>query len=300
MQIFHSFAELSKIPCPIHWAMGFFDGVHLGHRRVIESASSAGALRGVISFMPHPLALLRPEMAPALLTPDPEYKAELLRDLGVDILLVLPFTVELASMSPQRFIDTLCASCRVVGISVGDNWHFGKGGSGNADFLRKEALRSKFRPCINPMLVMNGETVCSSRIRRLLSQGKMDAVSTLLGRPFCITGTVEHGQKLARRLGTPTANISLPPVAALPLAGVYAVQAHIDGHLRSGIANIGLRPTIEEKVKIARLEAHFPGWEGDLYGKKLCVQILKFIRSEIKFDSIDKLREQIRRDISAL
>ena len=188
--------------------MGFFDGVHLGHKRVIESADTAGALRGVLTFLPHPLAVLKPELAPALLTPSPDAKAELLQALGVDVLLVLPFTIQLATLSPHEFLDTLCSHCKVAGISVGNNWHFGKGGSGNADFLRAEAARRGFHACVNDMLMLGEDTVCSSRIRALLAKGDIATANAMLGRPFCVRGTVEHGQKLARTLGFPTANIT--------------------------------------------------------------------------------------------
>ena len=300
MQIFHSFAELNKVPCPVHWAMGFFDGVHLGHRRVIESACTPGSLRGVLTFQPHPLALLRPELAPALLTPYPDAKANLMSKLGVDVLLVLPFTRELAALSPHDFLNTLCTHCAVAGISVGSNWHFGKGGSGNVDFLRAEAQTRNFTACVNDMLHINGDTVCSTRIRALLSQGQIEQANTMLGRPFTIHGTVEHGQKLARTLGFPTANITLPRNAALPKPGVYKVQATLDGKPHTGIANIGLRPTICEDFKPTRLEAHFPNWCGDLYGQELAVQLIRFIRPEQKFSSIDMLKTQIERDIACL
>ena len=298
MQILHSFAELSKVPCPVHWAMGFFDGVHLGHRRVIESADTAGALRGVLTFMPHPLAVLRPELAPALLTPSPDTKAELLQALGVDVLLVLPFTTERAALSPREFLDVLCSHCKVAGISVGSNWHFGKGGSGNADFLRSEAARRGFRACVNDMLMLGKDTVCSSRIRSLLAEGDIPAANAMLGRHFCVRGTVEHGQKLARTLGFPTANITLPASAAHPRAGVYAVRCMLDGQPVQGIANIGLRPTICEDYKPTRLEAHFHNWSGDLYGKELNVELLDFIRPEQRFSGIDALKAQIERDIA--
>ena len=300
MQIFHSFAELNKVPCPVHWAMGFFDGVHLGHRRVIESACTPGSLLGVLTFQPHTLALLRPELAPALLTPYPDAKAELMSMLGVDVMLVLPFTRELAALSPHEFLNTLCTHCAVAGISVGSNWHFGKGGSGNVDFLRAEAQTRNFTACVNDMLRINGDTVCSTRIRTLLSQGQMEQANSMLGRPFTIHGTVEHGQKLARTLGFPTANITLPRNAALPQPGVYEVQTTLDGKTRSGIANIGLRPTICEDFKPTRLEAHFPNWSGNLYGQELAVQLIRFIRPEQKFSSIDMLKTQIERDIACL
>ena len=300
MQILHSFAQLSTLPCPVHWAMGFFDGVHLGHRKVIESASSPGALRGVLTFHPHPLAILKPGNEPKLLTPSPNFKAELLHKLNVDVLLVLPFTAELAAMSPQRFIDTLCASCRVAGISVGSNWHFGKGGCGNADFLIKTAARSGFCARVNELLQLGDETVCSSRIRELLTEGNITLINEMLGRPFTICGTVEHGQKLARTLGFPTANISLPPSAALPKAGVYEVQCYHGSRLLHGIANIGLRPTIDEKIKTPRLEAHFLHTHENLYGQQLHIQLLRFIRPEQRFENISILKKQIEQDIAGL
>ena len=301
MKTLHSFTQLIDCQQPIHWAAGFFDGVHEGHKRVILSADTPGALRGVLTFSPHPLALLKPEAAPSLLTPYCEQKEALLQALGVDILLELPFTRELAAMPPQEFISTLCSVCKVAGISVGNNWHFGKGGEGNAAFLQAEAAHRGFRACVSDMLLQEGEIVCSSRIRTLLKEGNIERVNRMLGRSFSVFGRVEHGQKLARKLGFPTANIALPASAALPKAGVYGVSASIHGTICRGIANIGLRPTIDEEVKITRLEAHFPEWKnGDFYGEKLEVNLHSFIREERKFDSIESLKKQIESDISAL
>lgn len=301
MKKYHSFSQLIDCQQPIHWAAGFFDGVHEGHKRVILSADTPGALRGVLTFSPHPLALLKPEAAPALLTPYCEQKNALLQALGVDILLELPFTRELAAMPPQEFISTLCSSCKVAGISVGNNWHFGKGGTGNAAFLEAQAALRGFRACVSDMLIHEGEIVCSSRIRTLLNDGNIERVNHMLGRPFSVYGMVEHGQKLARKLGFPTANIALPTSAAIPKAGVYFVSATIHGTHCEGIANIGLRPTIDEKIKITRLEAHFPSWQnGDFYGEKLEIKLHSFIREERKFDSIESLKKQIEIDISSL
>ena len=280
--------------------MGFFDGVHLGHRRVIESAVSEGALKGVLTFMPHPLALLKPELAPKLITPYPDAKAKLMEELGVDVLLVLPFTAELAALSPEDFLDTLHSACGIAGISVGNNWHFGKGGRGDAAFLRREAECLGFTACVNNMLLLEGDTVCSSRIRELLSEGNITRANAMLGRPFSIQGTVEHGQKLARTLGFPTANITLPSAAALPCPGVYEVRCKLEDTICRGIANIGKRPTICEDYKPTRLEAHFPGWSGDLYDKTLSVELHRFIRPEKRFSGIDALKSQIEQDIAAL
>lgn len=301
MKVYHNFSELFECQSPIHWAAGFFDGVHLGHQRVILSADTPGALRGVLTFMPHPLAVIKPELAPLLLTPHAAQKHRYMEQLGVDVLLELPFTKELASLTANDFLDALCKASQVAGISVGDNWHFGKGGSGNADFLRAEATRRGFRACVNDMLVQGGEIVCSSAIRAHLKAGNVRTATAMLGRPFSVYGLVEHGQKLARQLGFPTANIALPASAALPRPGVYAVSAHLNGTPYKGIANLGYRPTIDEKIKIPRLETHFINYSGpDFYGEKIEVYLHDFIRDEQKFESIQSLKKQIETDIATL
>jgi riboflavin kinase/FMN adenylyltransferase len=224
-----------------------------------------------------------------------------LQELGVDILLELPFTRELATMTASAFLDALCGACKVAGISVGSNWHFGKAGAGNADFLRTEAAQRGFRACVADMLTSGQDVVCSTRIRALLSEGKTAQAADMLGRPFSVYGTVEHGQKLARKLGFPTANIALPSSAALPCPGVYSVSATIKGQLCHGIANVGLRPTIQENIKITRLEAHFTDWNnGNFYGESIEVFLHSFIRKEQKFSSIEALKAQIEEDLNHL
>lgn len=300
MKVYHKFPELIECKQPIHWAAGFFDGVHEGHKRVILSADTPHALRGVITFVPHPLAVVKPEFAPKLLTPHPQQKHHLLEALGVDVLLELPFTHELAAMPAEQFLDTLCSSCKVAGISVGSNWHFGKSGAGNADFLRAQAALRGFRACVSDMLKAGEEVVCSTRIRSLLQEGKPAAAASMLGRPFSVYGLVEHGQKLARKLGFPTANIALPASAALPRAGVYAVSTTINGCTYRGIANLGMRPTIEESIKIPRLETHLKDYSGpDFYGQHIEVFLHRFIRDEQKFSSIEELKMQIKTDIES-
>ncbi len=301
----HSLEELAScLPAaPVHWAMGFFDGVHLGHRRVVESAATPGALRGVLTFATHPLALLAPERAPLLLTPHAGHKAALLESLGVDLLLELPFTPALAALAPAAFLEQLAAACpgEIAGLSVGDNWHFGRGGRGDAAFLRHWAQGQSCRVCVNPLLQLGGETVCSSRIRHLLAAGQLAAVQSLLGHPFCICAVVEPGQKLARKLGFPTANMTLPAPAALPPLGVYEVALTHAGERLRGIANLGLRPTIDEAHKPVRLELHIVGgWHGDLYGHELTVELCRFIRPERRFASLDALRAQMAADVAVV
>lgn len=300
MKILSSLDELRSLHQPVHWALGFFDGVHRGHRRVIESASTPGALRGVFTFADHPLALLWPEIQPKLLTPEAEQKAELLRQLGVDVMLRLPFTRRVAALSPAEFLDRLRAACPIAGISVGNNWRFGRDGAGDTDFVQEYAARHGICACVQPLLEQGGDTVCSSRIRSVLAAGRLAECEEMLGRPFSVCGIVEHGQHLARQFGFPTANITLPANAALPPFGVYAVTCRFGDTTLRGMANIGLRPTIDETEKPIRLEAHFVDWSGDLYGKRLEILLTRFIRPELRFDGIESLRKQIALDLELL
>ena len=300
MLILHSINELATVSQPVHWAMGFFDGVHCGHRRVIESADTPGALRGVLTFAQHPLAVLAPQRQPKLITPVAEKKRALLAELGVQVLLELPFTPELAATSPFDFLDGLRAACRMAGISVGRNWHFGKGGVGNAAFVETFAAEHGLRACVQDMAELQGERICSSRIRELLQEGNLPLAQEMLGHAFSIAGVVEPGQKLARKLGFPTANMQIHPAAVLPPFGVYEVAASVDGTVVRGIANLGLRPTIDEAQKVLRLETHLLGWQGDLYGRPLQVELLRFLRPERKFASVAELQAQIAADIQML
>ncbi len=305
MIVVHSLEELASclLAVPVHWAMGFFDGVHRGHRRVIESADSPGALRGVLTFEQHPLTLLAPVRAPRLLTPHAGHKAALLQSLGVDVLLVLPFTPALAGMEAREFLVALAAACPagMAGVSVGENWHFGKGGCGDAGFLRRWGEANQCRVCVQPMLQDAGETVCSSRIRQLLAAGELERVAHGLGHPFCVCGVVEQGQRLARQLGFRTANITVPAAAALPPMGVYEVAFSYAGERLRGVANLGLRPTISEAEKPVRLEVHVVGgWQGDLYGCELTVELCRFIRPERRFDSLEALRAQMAADVASV
>lgn len=300
MQVFSSFGELRALSRPVHWAMGFFDGVHTGHRRVILSAHTPGALRGVLTFSSHPLALLRPEQQPLLLTPHADYKAQLLAAAGADVLLRLPFTPELADMQPADFLDALAAACGIAGISVGANWRFGRGGSGTTAMLQHEGAHRGFLVHVCDLAMLGMLPVSSTRIRQTLSSGKLEEVGAMLGRPFAISGIVEPGQRLARKLGFPTANIGGLEQAALPPFGVYHVRCLVGGSFLSGIANLGLRPTIDEQVKLPRLEVHFPNWQGDLYGQALTIELRRFLRPERTFAGLADLQAQIRLDLASL
>ena len=296
MKVLHTMHELAALNQKVHWALGFFDGVHRGHRRVIESATTPGALRGVLTFAEHPLALLAPDRQPRLITPLPEQKHALLAALGVDVLLEIPFTRELAALEPRAFLDALRLSCSISGISVGRNWRFGRGGAGDAAFVEAYCAEHGLDACVQDMAELQGERICSSRIRELLQAGDLPRAVEMLGHAFTIAGVVEPGQRLARQLGFPTANVTVHPQAVLPPAGVYEVAV---GACR-GIANLGLRPTIAEEQKVVRLETHLLNWQGDLYGRFLQVELRRFLRPERRFASVDELRAQIAADVQML
>ncbi|MBR5878642.1 MAG: riboflavin biosynthesis protein RibF [Akkermansia sp.] len=300
MLILHSMEELAAVHQPVHWAMGFFDGVHRGHQRVIGSADTPGSLRGVLTFAEHPLAVLAPHKQPRLITPGVEQKRALLEAAGVQVLLELPFTAELAATGPREFLDALRASCPMAGVSVGRNWHFGRGGAGNADFVEFYAAEFGMRACVQDMAEHEGERICSTRIRELLAEGNLPLAQAMLGHAFTIDGVVEQGQKLARQLGFPTANMRVLQNAALPPFGVYEIQTRVDGELCRGIANLGIRPTIDEAQKVIRIETHLAGWQGNLYGRRMQVELLRFLRPEKRFGSVEELRAQIAADVQML
>ncbi len=299
MKILRKFEELRAVAQPITWALGFFDGMHLGHQAVLASARAEGSLCGMLSFAQHPMSLLCPERAPLLLQPQLSQRIASAQACGVDVLLLLDFTPELAALSPQSFLGELARHAPIAGICMGDNCHFGHHGAGDASFLRDYARQQDWACHIAGMSLLDGERICSSRIRKSLKDGDLSRVESMLGRPFGISGVVEHGQQLARQLGFATANIALPSKAALPPFGVYAVSSMIDGLRITGVANLGLRPTIDEAHKVVRLETHFFDWSGDLYGQQLSIELHHFIRPEQRFSGLAELKAAIARDSEA-
>lgn len=300
MRILRHIRALLQEDAPVHLAMGFFDGVHLGHRRVIGVPLPPGVRRGVLTFERHPLAQLKPELQPLLLTPCAAQKEALLASLGVEVLLCLPFDAALSALSPADFLEALVSTGRVAGFSVGSNWRFGRGGAGTARFLADYAARRGLPVQVQDLVEIGGTRVCSSLIRSLVAENRLTEAAELLGRPFTVAGVVEHGQHLARTLGFPTANITVAQPAALPSYGVYEVQACVDGRRVRGIANLGVRPTIEEERKVVRLETHFVDFSADLYGKYIDVELWRFLRPERRFRDVAELRKQIEADLRYL
>lgn len=264
-------------------AIGTFDGVHLGHREVIRGSDT------VLTFDPHPATVVRPDRAPKLLNPFP-VKRDLIGGLGVDELVVIPFDKEFSTKEAEDFVEeVLIGRLQAEVVSVGDNFHFGKGARGTADFLR---AHDEFETRLVPLVEVAGEPVSSTRIRGLVEGGDVAAASALLGGPFLFEGEVIHGEKRGRELGMPTANLAPDAALVTPAHGVYAAWAH--GH--PAAVSVGVRPTFGDG-NVPLVEAFLLDFEGDLYGEPLRVAFLERLRGELRFESVDDLVEQMRQDV---
>ena len=292
--------QLVALKSPLHLALGFFDGVHIGHQavisRAVDAARSHGGLAGVVTFHPHPCHLTNPANVPAPLVANLEHKAELVANLGVDLFVPLNFDLAMAKTPAESFIDHLVAAGAKT-IAVGDDWRFGCGRLGDVAMLQARGALAGFNVIPVPMVTMDGERVSSTRIRQAIRDGAMASAARMLGRPYTVRGTVAHGRKLASQIGFPTANI-VPNGSLMPPDGVWTVLASLSERNKlPGIANIGLRPTVDGTHRI--LEVHLFDFSGDVYGQPMEVEFLEHIRPEIRFQSIGELRDQIARDVES-
>jgi riboflavin kinase / FMN adenylyltransferase len=264
-------------------AVGTFDGVHLGHRRVIEGSDS------VLTFEPHPVAVVAPQHAPKLLTPL-DMKAELIAALGVREVIVIPFDHAFAQRSASEFIDeVLVDALGAVRVSVGENFRFGHRAQGDTRLL---AADERFQTAVQPLLEVDGEIVSSSHIRGLVAAGEVDQATHFLGSPFQLRGEVVHGDERGRELGFPTANLIPAEALVCPGHGVYACLA--DG--RPAAVSIGVRPTFQTG-RGELIEAYILDFDGDLYGHSLRLEFLERLRGERRFGSAEALVEQMHRDV---
>lgn len=282
--------------------IGSFDGVHLGHRQIVEQVKAAARRfdlpSTVITFEPQPHEYFSAEKAPARLMRFRE-KYLALREAGVDWVCCLPFNQRFRSLSAKEFVEQiLVEGLGVRYLVVGDDFRFGCDRSGDYDMLVNEGARYGFDVTDTTTFEIAGKRVSSTRIRESLSQCRFAEAEELLGRPFRITGRVGYGQQLGRQLGVPTANVQLRRYRA-PLQGVYTVEFMIEGcdQPNVGVANVGVRPTVSDQVRPI-LEVHLLDYSGDLYGKKVSVKFLHKLREEQKFESVDALKQQIHQDIS--
>jgi riboflavin kinase/FMN adenylyltransferase len=277
-------------PRPRRVAVGTFDGVHLGHREVIAGADT------VLTFEPHPMAVVQPGAAPRILT-DAARKAQLVASLGVEELVVIPFDREFAARSAQQFLDeVLVGALGAVHVSVGENFRFGHKAQGDVELLRAD---ERFQTRVVRLLEVDGEVVSSSHIRGLVLGGAVDYGGQLLGDPFTLGGIVVHGDERGRELGYPTANLVPDPAYVTPGHGVYAARAIThDGATHAAAVNVGVRPMfVTGRGEL--IEAYLLDFDGDLYDSRLELSFLKRLRGEKRFDSVEALVEQMALDVDA-
>ena len=278
-------------------AIGNFDGVHRGHRAVIDAALTRARADGrkavALTFEPHPRAFFRADEAMFRLT-DEAAKLRLLVACGLDGAIVLSFDSWLASLTAEEFVaDVLVERLGVAGVAVGFDFHFGRGRQGSPAFLAGEGAKRGFTVDVAPPLEDEGRPVSSSAIRAALADGRVVEAAELLGHPWFLSGEVVHGEKRGRDLGYPTANIRLDPPCGLK-HGIYAVRVGIGEKRYEGVASFGRRPTFDNGAPL--LETFLFDFSGDLYGKTIDVALIGWIRPEEKFDNIDALIEQMKVD----
>lgn len=286
-------------------AIGTFDGVHIGHQAVIGRAIELAAERGLgsmaLTFEPQPIAVLRPELKPAVLT-HIAFKSQLIERLGVDELLVVPFTLAFARIRAERFAEMLVAPpVGADAVVVGENFRFGHQGTGTVEMLSQFG-RTRALHVESPVLVSSddGKPVSSTRIRRLVATGQVAAVVPLLGRMHSVEGVIVHGEGRGRGMGVPTANLEVPADSALPSRGVYAGRAVLAGGRSAAAVNIGVAPTFTggDARSTLRLEAFLLDHDGsDIYGQTMRIDFIERLRDERRFASADELMAQVRRDV---
>lgn len=298
MWLVKSFSDSVLTPTAI--ALGNFDGVHLGHQRVLSFLGTQTGLKGtVVTFDPHPQEFFSGQKR-QLLTPLPE-KIKQLEKLGIEQLILLPFGRELASISPEQFVETiLVQKFQAKQISVGADFRFGHKRSGGAQDLRDLAAQfgvQVYVTALETCKTSEGVRISSSRIRQALAEGDINQANRMLGRSYSLVGTVIKGQQLGRTLGFPTANLQLSREKLLPRYGVYGVrvaQGDTQPPNLFGVMNIGTRPTVQGHAPT--VEVHLLDWTGDLYGQTLTIALECFLRPEQKFPSLDALKAQINAD----
>ncbi len=281
-------------------AIGVFDGVHRGHQTVLaELATLAGAQqgpsrRGVLTFDPHPLAVVAPDRAPRLLGTIHQ-RLRLLEAHGVDVVGVLPFA-QIRSMDPEDFIKAVLVDAfGAAAVAVGADFRFGRDRAGDVGTLKRAGDAFGFAVDAVPLLSEDDTQLSSTSIRALVALGQVEDAAQLLGRPYAIEGPVVRGEGRGRTIGVPTANVNYEPSIVLPATGVYAGYVSFDDERVPAVTNVGVRPTFDGRS--VSVEAHLIDWHGDLYGRVVEVELAHRIRPELRFDGVERLVDQIRADV---
>ncbi|HWR39694.1 MAG TPA: bifunctional riboflavin kinase/FAD synthetase [Patescibacteria group bacterium] len=280
--------------------LGTFDGVHIGHQRVISRVAQLAAVNNgtgvVFTFSNHPLAVIEPERCPLQIISQEE-KAAVIESLGIDVLVSLPFTRHFLKIEPAGFIRLLLDKLDLRHIVVGPNYSFGYRGAGSPEMLRAAGKECGFSLEVMDALRLEDVLVSSTLIRQLVADGNMEKAAELLGRPWSLTQEVVTGDRRGHTLGFPTANMIFPADRLIPADGVYVAQVETPYGNYLGVANVGDNPTFNGRQR--RMETHLMKFTGDLYGQVITVRFLKRLRGEMVFSSRQQLQEQIQRDIEA-
>ena len=302
MQIIRQAQELNTGSRKVSLAIGMFDGVHLGHQQLIRhavlDARQHNGLAVIVTFDRHPAEVIAPDRKPPLIYSLPQ-KLRAIEAGGADAVLLLEFNREFSQQTGEAFIRQLAHDFEhIYSICVGSTFTFGHKRSGNVALLKALGEELHFQVHGLAAVALDGRIVSSTRIRETIRSGDLDAAGQMLGRTYAIAGKVIEGDKLGRKLGVPTANLDIAGLL-LPPSGVYAVQVSLNGVIHPGVANIGIRPTIQNPEPQLRFEIHLLDGAQDLYGKELEAAFVHRLRPEQKFDSIDELRAQMQEDIKA-
>src|SRR6266581_2811619 len=300
MKLIRTASELQPAGKKVCLAIGFFDGVHLGHQQIVRqtigNARQHEAIALAITFDQHPNTIVAPDRVPPLIYSLPQ-KLRAMEALGVDTLLLIHFDKQFSQQTGEVFIRGLARDLGALqSICVGANFVFGYKRGGNVELLKKLGEELKFTVHGLAAVALDGKAVSSTRIRELIQAGQLDAASQMLGRSYSLTGRVVRGDGLGKQLGFPTANLDVKALA-LPPKGVYAVHAEVAGKAWRAVLNIGTRPTLQNPNPQMQVEAHLLDFQGDLYGQELEITFLDKLREEKKFASRAELREQIGRDV---
>lgn len=279
-------------------ALGYFDGVHLGHQRVILNAKKRAEEKGlksaVMTFDPHPSVVLGKAQHVEYITPL-EDKIHVIEGLGIDYLFIIHFTEEFANLLPQEFIDQYIIGLNVKEVVAGFDYTYGKMGKGNMETIQFHS-RGLFDYTVVPKLSKDGEKVSSTLIRSCLREGEMERIPHLLGRKYTTTGVVSHGDKRGRTIGFPTANVEASNDYLLPSTGVYATRIFVKEKWYDGVCNLGYKPTFDNKREKPTIEVHIFDFAEDIYGKTAIVEWHKKLRNEQRFPGINELIAQIEKD----
>jgi riboflavin kinase/FMN adenylyltransferase len=299
MRIFESLDFSERFVNPV-LTIGNYDGLHLGHRRIIEKIQEkAFDLNGtsmLMTFHPHPLTILRPDKFIGLITPL-HVKKRLIEEAGIDVLIIIPFTDDFRHITPEAFVDSLLVKkLGIKGLIVGYDFKFGKEGKGNVEYLASLSTEYGFFFEIQGAITFHGDKVGSNRIRRMIQEGDVGKAALHLDRPYMIEGTVVKGEGRGRTIGFPTINLKTE-FPLIPKRGVYITDVDVGGKRYSAVTNIGYNPTFDGQS--LTIETYILDFSGDLYDRNIALYFLERVRDEVRFSSVDELKERIWKDVEA-